>query len=147
MIAADLAGRTIVAEAGASIWTLPVLDEDVAAAERISKQTYMEQLLGDDYSTYVKLIAFMSSRADCADFHTAWYLSILGVHPEHQKQGIGSRLLTSTLQEADSARVMCYLETFDDNKGFYEKFGFKSTFSHFIPEINAAYTIMTRDPV
>ena len=38
-----------------------------------------------------------------------WYLWALGVEPDRQRQGVGSRLLRPVLARADEAGVPCYL--------------------------------------
>lgn len=53
------------------------------------------------------------------------YLTILGVDPEHQGQGIGGALLRPFLAEADRDGIMCYVETTRErNVPFYERHGF-----------------------
>lgn len=53
------------------------------------------------------------------------YLSILGVDPDHQGQGIGGALLRPMLQRADHEGAVCYLETTrPQNVPFYERHGF-----------------------
>jgi len=55
-----------------------------------------------------------------------WYLEVLSVRPEHQRQGLGSRLVTPILERADRDRISCYLETADPaNVDFYQRFGFQ----------------------
>jgi ribosomal protein S18 acetylase RimI-like enzyme len=55
-----------------------------------------------------------------------WYLIILGVDPDFQRQGIGATLLQPVLARADAAGVPCYLETqTEGNVRFYEKLGFR----------------------
>jgi GNAT superfamily N-acetyltransferase len=56
----------------------------------------------------------------------AWYLEILGVAPEAQGTGIGSRLVRDGLARADSDGMPAYLETAQaGNVRFYERFGFR----------------------
>ena len=51
-----------------------------------------------------------------------WYLWALGVEPDRQGQGIGSRLTQPVLNRADIDGVPCYLETqTEGNGGFYQK--------------------------
>jgi len=73
-------------------------------------------------------------------------LSIIGIEPAAQGQGIGERLLKPTLAEADAAGAVCYLETFSPRAvRFYERLGFRSAASHLEPCIRAPYVIMRRD--
>ena len=53
------------------------------------------------------------------------YLTILGVDPDRQGQGIGGALLRPFLAEADRDGVVCYVETTRArNVPFYERHGF-----------------------
>lgn len=55
-----------------------------------------------------------------------WYLSLLGVEPNRQGQGVASTLLRPALARADAQELPCYLETAEpSNVPFYLKFGFK----------------------
>ena len=55
-----------------------------------------------------------------------WYLQILGVHPDAQRQGIGRQLLQPTLAQADRTGVACYLETAQPhNSAYYQRVGFQ----------------------
>ena len=54
-----------------------------------------------------------------------WYLWVLGVAPENQRRGIGSRLMAPTLQRAVEEGIPCYLETqTEGNVAFYRNLGF-----------------------
>lgn len=54
-----------------------------------------------------------------------WYLQVLGVHPDAQRRGLGSRLLIPTLKNAHRTGIPCYLETsLPANVGYYQRFGF-----------------------
>jgi ribosomal protein S18 acetylase RimI-like enzyme len=54
-----------------------------------------------------------------------WYLWALGVEPTVQGQGIGGRLITQVLREADAAGLACYLETGTEAAArFYSRHGF-----------------------
>lgn len=75
-----------------------------------------------------------------------WYLSILGVEPTQQRQGLGSIVLAPTLAEADALGKSCYLETFSDNLGFYQKLGFVSVAKIDDPVTKASYYVMVRQP-
>ncbi len=60
--------------------------------------------------------------------HPKWphrHLEVLGVSPEHQREGIGSRMLEMFTQQADSDGVACFLETdTPEARTLYERFGF-----------------------
>jgi ribosomal protein S18 acetylase RimI-like enzyme len=55
------------------------------------------------------------------------FIRMLVVHPHHQRQGIGSKLLASVIASGDEQSKGIGLEVFkinDDAKKFYEKYGF-----------------------
>ena len=55
-----------------------------------------------------------------------WYLQVIGVSPEAQGLGVGTRLLEPALGEADRDRVECYLETSNEKAvPFYLRAGFR----------------------
>ena len=55
-----------------------------------------------------------------------WYLVVLSVRPECQRQGLGSRLVEPILERADRDGLPCRLETSDAaNIDFYQRFGFE----------------------
>jgi ribosomal protein S18 acetylase RimI-like enzyme len=55
-----------------------------------------------------------------------WYLSTLGVDPDHQGRGHGQRLLDRVLPKADEAGMPTYLETDKErNLAYYRRFGFE----------------------
>lgn len=57
---------------------------------------------------------------DCA------YLQFMGVVPEHQGRGLGSRLLTTVLGGCDATDTPAYLEaTSPDNRRLYQRHGFE----------------------
>jgi ribosomal protein S18 acetylase RimI-like enzyme len=75
------------------------------------------------YPTFIRYGANLE-RAHPADPH--WYLVVMSVRPEFQRQGLGTRLAEPVLQRADRDRVACYLETSDPaNVAFYERLGFE----------------------
>jgi GNAT superfamily N-acetyltransferase len=55
-----------------------------------------------------------------------WYLEVLSVRPEHQRQGLGGRLVRPILERAGRDGLACYLETADPaNVPYYRRFGFE----------------------
>ncbi len=142
-------GRCTVMEAepklGAAAWLLP-RSAEVEASESIAKANYLAGILGvRGNKNYHRIVSFMSPLASQSIPADAWYLSIIGVLPTEQGRGIGAKLLRNTLQEAASAGVSCYLETFSSgNLGFYERLGFKEVARHHEPITDTEYSIMCR---
>lgn len=72
---------------------------------------------------------FINYGANLERFHPRdphWYLVVLGVRPEAQRQGLGARLLEPMLHFTDDSGIACYLETSDPrNVSYYERFGFE----------------------
>lgn len=55
-----------------------------------------------------------------------WSLEALGVRPEYQRSGLGSRLIEPALERVDAEGLDCYLETSDPaNVEYYRRFGFQ----------------------
>jgi ribosomal protein S18 acetylase RimI-like enzyme len=64
-----------------------------------------------------------------------WYLWLIGVEPDLQGQGIGSRLLEPVLARADQEGLPCYLETqTQENVDFYQKRGFEVVSDGVVPD-------------
>jgi ribosomal protein S18 acetylase RimI-like enzyme len=54
-----------------------------------------------------------------------WYLLGLGVEPSLQGRGLGGALLQPVLASADREKLVCYLDTNNEqNISFYESYGF-----------------------
>ena len=147
---AQRTGRCVIApdpSLGAAAWLLPRLPE-VAAAEAVAKADFLGEALGPrGRENYDRIIAFMAPLAANLVPAGSWYLSIIGVLPSAQGQGLGETLLAATLEEASRARAICYLETFSPrNLRFYERLGFRRLADHLEPTTNREYTVMRRDP-
>lgn len=69
-----------------------------------------------------RLIGFVRVLTD-ASYNA--FVADLAVHPDHQSQGIGTRLMTRAL-EADP-QVKFVLHAPPDSAGFYRRFGFEPT--------------------
>jgi GNAT superfamily N-acetyltransferase len=132
---------------GAAVWLLPA-ERGVYDIESRAKAEFLTEALGPlGAGVYRRIVDFMRPRASAAVGESAWYLSIVGVTPSAQGQGIGRRLIEPTLGEIDAAGVDCYLETFDSrNPRFYQRLGFSDAGSHAEPVTGATYTVMRRSP-
>ena len=55
-----------------------------------------------------------------------YYLYLLGVHPDHQSQGLGSALLRTVLERCDREQMPAYLEASNPrNISLYGRHGFR----------------------
>jgi GNAT superfamily N-acetyltransferase len=76
-----------------------------------------------------------------------FYLASLGVEPEHQGEGLGSRLLAPILEICDSDRVPAYLESSkESNIAFYARHGFRVTGELKLSRRGPTMWPMWRDP-
>ena len=77
-----------------------------------------------------------------------YYLAILGVSPEAQGQGLGSKLLAPMLERCDREGVPAYLESSKErNVAFYERHGFRVTGEVVMPLGGPRLWLMWRDAV
>jgi len=132
---------------GASVWTKPT---NGTLAKHISreKKSFIRRNLGEaSLSKYMAITTFMSERAADIIPDDSWYLSIVGVAPQHQGQGLGGTLVRPILDKADALGVPSYLETFTPkNRGFYRRLGYQEVSSLVEPVTGSEYWIMIREP-
>jgi GNAT superfamily N-acetyltransferase len=75
-----------------------------------------------------------------------WYLEVLSIDPEHQRQGHGTTLLEPVLERADSEGEPAYLETNrESNVPYYHRFGFELTERISLPDSPPLW-LMWREP-
>ena len=132
---------------GASVWSKPLTSEKKSVL-KTAKRNFLKKHLGDNslevYDAIVKSMSSTTSQCVGDDF---WYLSILGLSPKFQGQGLGSFFLQEALEEMDRRQVSSYLETFTPrNRSFYEKFDYREVASFLEPVTHAKYWVMTRTP-
>lgn len=76
-----------------------------------------------------------------------WYLNILGVRPECQGAGLGSKLLMAMLERLDRERLPVYLDTGTlENVAFYQRRGFRLTAQAEDPEHDVRVYGLRHDP-
>lgn len=74
-----------------------------------------------------------------------WYLQVLGVAPDAQGQGLGTRLLEPAIKRADEENTPCYLETVSkDAKRWYERAGFVVVSQEQLLPMGPSHWIMKR---
>ncbi|CAG0936123.1 hypothetical protein TFLX_04989 [Thermoflexales bacterium] len=132
---------------GGAIWTLPQAPEVVQQAAAAKHAAFAALLGPRGFDNYRAILAFMEPAAHAVIPAHTWYLSILGVAPHRQGQGLGRALLEPTLRHADQNGSGCFLETFSRaTLSFYRRFGFNAVAAHLEPTIGAHYWIMLREP-
>lgn len=116
-------GETYVAdgEAGAALWVPPGV-EPFTEEQGESFGQRMVELLGPEAERGFELNQLLEEHHPQ---DPCWYLQFVGVSPEHQGRGLGSRLLSTVLGRADADGSAAYLEaTRPDNRRLYERHGF-----------------------
>ena len=145
---------------GAALWSLPsqatdkqskpeVITNTEAYSDAVNqnnKTAYFVEHLGQSaYEHYQAVCDSMAKLTKPFITDKDWYLSIIGIAPEYQSQGLGKQLLSPVLSESDKVGVSTYLETFvPRNKRFYERYGFKTITKLFEPELGTHYHILRR---
>lgn len=115
------AGTAWVADNGgaAALWLAPGAGADGEAIGALVGETFST----DRLETLGQLGELMSQ------FHPTephWYLSMIGVDPSRQGQGLGSALLKAGLQRCDAEGLPAYLESSSPkNVPLYERHGFE----------------------
>jgi ribosomal protein S18 acetylase RimI-like enzyme len=76
------------------------------------------------------------------------YIMLIGVDPNQQGQGYGSRLMLPVLKAAEEKGQACYLETHNSkNVSFYEKFGFKVVSEDVLPGTDIIQYAMVKESI
>ena len=106
------------------VWLPPGAFPWSTARKMRATPAFLRVLMADP-GAFRRFMAYSANaeRAHPTDRH--WYLVVLGVRPDAQRQDLGSRLMPPALEQAGRDGVACHLETSDRaNIAFYERFGF-----------------------
>jgi len=77
-----------------------------------------------------------------------WYLSLIGVEPNHQGKGLGQQLLSTTIKRIDLERKPIYLETNKEkNLKIFERFGFHILKKAIVPDTELFHWSLLRNPI
>ena len=134
-------------EYGVSIWSKPINHDLEVKKQQEKKEFLLSEMGNKSLETYNAIVDFMSIKAEPFIGDDFWYLSIIGILPEFQGQGLGPKLITNVLEKTDSLNVPTYLETFTPrNMTFYERLGYRSVQSFDEPTTKATYWLMIREP-
>ena len=131
---------------GLSIWTKPQSVELEARMKDEKKQFLLKQMGSASEACYQQMVSQMSQNVTGLTDDDAWYLSIVGIKPEFQNQGLGPGLITEVLQQSDRLGLQTYLETFSTrNMSFYRRLGYETLESFFEPTTQSEYWLMARN--
>ena len=131
---------------GTSVWSKPLSDELNAQKNKEKKAFILHQMGQQSLNTYQNMVAFMSKQTENLVGTDFWYLSILGVLPKFQNQGLGPTLVKPVLEKLDRLKISTYLETFTPrNMSFYERLGYEVAGVFDEPTIQAKYWVMVRN--
>ena len=76
-----------------------------------------------------------------------WSLYTIGVDPDYQSRGYGSKIIQPILQMADSEGIPCYLDTSSERSlQFFRKWGFEVVRDVTAPAYGPRYWVLVRKP-
>ena len=131
---------------GLSLWFKPNSEELVKKRLKERKDFILKELGKNSLKLYTCVNTFMSRKSDSLIVSDTWYLSIIGVLPAFQNQGLGKDLINPILRKTDKLGISTYIETFSPrNKSFYKRFGYIELGVFIEPKTNLKYTIMCRE--
>lgn len=105
---------------GAALWLPPGMQPDGEALEKVFRDTAKPEHLGDLLATFERM-----DQSHPKEAH--WYLSMIGVDPKSQGQGVGAELMRYSVARCDQEHALAYLETANPrNIPLYERFGFET---------------------
>lgn len=131
---------------GVSVWARP-LTKAIYAEKSERKNDFLRSHMGvGSLEAYNTIVCFMSGKSKPLIDERSWYLSIIGVLPKLQGQGLGLGLVENALNHADKRGIPTYLETFSPrNITFYNRLGYQALAVFHEPTTDAKYWIMARD--
>ena len=132
---------------GASIWSLPVSPR-VSKTIADQKKTFLQTQMGAaSLDAYTQITACMAQQTTTVIPPDSWYLSIIGIAPAFQGQGIGETLIRPVLERTDALGCATFLETFTPrNMHFYARLGCRETGCFDEAGTGAPYWVMVRQP-
>ena len=131
---------------GVSVWSKP-LDQKIEEEKNEQKNIFLKDYMGKkSLENYISIDNFMSAKAVSLINEKAWYLSIIGIMPEFQGQGLGVGLVESILNKTDQLNIPTYLETFTPrNITFYNRLGYNVVACFHEPITDSKYWLLIRD--
>lgn len=119
------------AGAGAALWA-PAGQDPIPADQLEAFGARLCAALQDDMERGLQVQELLDQHHPDQD---CFYLQFIGVAPDQQGRGLGSRLLTSVLQRCDATGTPAYLEaTSVSNRRLYQRHGFETTGELSLPQ-------------
>jgi ribosomal protein S18 acetylase RimI-like enzyme len=110
---------------GVAVWTPPG-GFPLSLPRQLRAAPQGLRILAATRLSFPRILGFMGGIARLHPPEPHWYLESVGVEPERQARGVGSRLLEPVLAIADRAREPCYLETAGERTvAWYRRLGFE----------------------
>ena len=130
---------------GISVWAKP-LGRNLGKERQARKKVFLNDQMGPgSVEMYISIGKFMAEKAAPLIDENSWYLSILGILPGPQGQGLGGGLVSGILEQTDRLGIPTYLETFTArNMPFYARLGYQVVERFREPTVGADYWLMAR---
>lgn len=111
--------QTLDGHRGAALWLPPGVSPDEDELIPLLEETVRPARLDE-------LLALFEHMGAAHPEEPHWHLTLLGVDPRHQRQGLGSALIAPMLAMFDRDGAVAYLEASrPENVPFYERHGFE----------------------
>ena len=118
--------------AAVAMWDSP-RTRDSAPGRAHSAMARYNAVAGEEASE--RLALYHEAVAAVSPAEPYWYLGVLATHPQRQRQGLATAVLTPILNEADRLGTACCLETSTaENRRFYERRGFTQATEILLPD-------------
>jgi GNAT superfamily N-acetyltransferase len=130
--------------AGAACWLAPG-NWHLPARRQLAMLPSLARIARARTPRFVRLMALVEGKHPGEREH--WYLPALGVRPERQGQGLGSKLMFPMLARCDAEGLPAYLEASSPrNRALYERHGFEVTEELALPRGGPPIWLMWREP-
>lgn len=129
--------------AAASVW-IPPDGTELTEEEELGIESLLGELVGSRTPQVLELLERFETSHPRERSH--YYLSLLGVHPDHMGQGLGLALLAENLKQLDAEKAPSYLESSNPgNNHSYERLGFRQVGDFTTPGGERTVATMWRD--
>lgn len=104
---------------GAALWLPPGVHPNSEALETLFRETVKPEHLDDMLATFEKMGEWHPDEPH-------WHLPMIGVEPNAQNRGLGSKLMAHGVSLCDQEGTLAYLESSNPrNIPLYERYGFE----------------------